>query len=231
MNKNLEQHLIDVVEWSKIECIEPIQCHLKYATKENFLGRRVEGYNDKAQNIGLVTREVAEQLCKAQNYFIQSHQASIIIYDSLRPLRAVRDFTEWLNQPPTNAYELTRKQLHYPHIDKNQIAILGYISPHVSGHCYGNVVDISLIKLANNSEFNMGAIFDYFDEIAHAVATERQIGQEAFENRQVLIHGMQQFGFKVYAKEFWHFEYQRREVEEPFDLEITPALRGLNNQR
>jgi zinc D-Ala-D-Ala dipeptidase len=159
---------------------------------------------------------------------VQHAEASIIIYDSLRPLRAGKDFIQWLDKAPVDKYELLRKKLHYPHIDKNKLAKLGYLSVSVSGHCYGNVVDISLVRLEDGTELNMGAIFDYFDEFSHVNASARVIGAEAYENRMLLINGMQQFGFSVYSKEFWHFVYLKQEVDVPFDLEINETLRGLN---
>ena len=220
--------LIDVVALSKKHCDKSILCELKYATRENFLGRVVNGYVEEAQDVGLLTKEAAKKLCEAQNYFVQHHKMRIKIFDSLRPLRAVKDFTVWMNELPQSGYELQRKKLHYPHIQKHQLSELGYVMSNVSRHCFGNVVDMSLVRLEDESELNMGAIFDYFDDISHASATVDQIGREAVENRELFFKGMEKFGFMVYAKEFWHFDHVTREVDEPIDLEISAELRGLN---
>ena len=39
---------------------------------------------------------------------------------------------------------------------------------------------------------------------------------------------MQEFGFVAYPLEYWHFDYQEREMDEPADVVITPSLAGLN---
>lgn len=228
MGVNMLEKLVDVVTLSKKHCAKPILCELKYATQDNFLGRIVEGYVADARDIGLLTKEAAQKLCAAQNYFVQQHKMSILIFDSLRPLRAVEDFGQWMNAAPHGEYELQRKKLHYPHIEKNQLGVLGYVKPDVSRHCFGNVVDMSLVHIDDGSELNMGTIFDYFDELSHVTVTADQIGKEAYENRKLFFKGMEQFGFHVYEKEFWHFDYIKCEVDQPFDLEISVELRGLN---
>lgn len=220
--------LTDVVVLSQQFCKIPIRCHLKYATRENFLGRVVDGYHENAHDVGLLTKEAAHKLCEAQNYFAKQYELGIIIFDSLRPVRAVKDFTLWMKTPPHSDYELQRKKLHYPHLEKHTLAEKGYIMPNVSRHCFGNVVDMSLIRLKNGSEINMGAIFDYFDEVSHPTVGSEVIGKEAFSNRMLFIEGMKQFGFEVHPKEFWHFEYAKREVDEPFDFEINQEMKGLN---
>jgi zinc D-Ala-D-Ala dipeptidase len=218
---------IDVTELSKQRCSESIRADLKYATSENFLGRPVAGYNTNARDLALVTKATASALCEVQSYLISKYRLGLLILDAYRPMRAVKDFNIWMNQPPTGDQELLRKKIHYPNIEKDQLAALGYVPSTVSRHSYGNVIDVVLFSLETNQELWMGSVFDYFDKVSHPDTPSAEIGLQAFENRKILIDAMEAFGFMVYEKEFWHFEYKIRELQEPVDFEITSSLKGL----
>lgn len=220
--------LIDVVELSKKKCDFPIKGSLRYATRENFTGKLIDGYSKNAQDVCLLAWDAAEALCGAQNYFLSFHQLSLIIYDAYRPCRAVKRFKEWLENSSSNKNELKRKEIHYPNIEKSDLARLGYIPNSISRHSYGSAVDVFLISLDNLQEINMGCVFDYFDTIAYPTATADQIGKQAWYNRNILINGMQKFKFSVYEKEFWHFDFYKREIDCPLDIMITAKLKNLN---
>lgn len=225
---NPAELLVDVIKLSRVRCQQPIRGQLAYATPENFLGRIVEGYHPEASDVCLMTRQAAEMLCKVQNQLIEmQHNVGLFIFDAYRPLRAVKDFAKWFSEPPVNSYELARKEIHYPHLAKNQLSVHGYVAGDVSRHCFGSTVDLSLMHLATGQLLNMGACFDYFDTLSHPSATLEEIGEEAFANRILLSTAMQNFGFMPYEKEYWHFDAER-EIETPIDIEITPALRGMN---
>lgn len=220
-----EHLLVDVIRLSQKSCKYPIRGELAYATRENFLGRIVNGYHPDAIDVCLMSKNAAAMLCKAQHK-LNEQNLGLFIFDSYRPLRAVKDFMHWFDQPPANAYELERKQIHYPHLEKNQLSAHGYVASDVSKHCFGATVDLTLINLTTGKELNMGACFDYFDEISHSTVTPDVIGSEAFNNRQILSQVMQEFGFKTYKEEFWHFDGER-EIHDPLDIEITAELRGF----
>jgi D-alanyl-D-alanine dipeptidase len=221
--QDLSLPLVNVVRMSHELCQFKIECKLAYATKENFLGRIVDGYNANAAHIALVTPKTAEALCRVQDQMNQMN-FGLIIFDSYRPLRAVRDFKRFMHEPIRDAYELERKKIHYPYIEKNQFATLGYIADVVSNHCFGDTVDLSLIDLSTGELMDMGACFDYFDEVSHATATAEQLGQAAFSNRKILTHAMQAEKFTPHAKEFWHYTFIDRDIVEPLDIEITADL-------
>lgn len=223
---NPEDVLVDVIALSRGSCMRPIEGSLAYATRENFLGRLVEGYHPDALEVCLLTRKAAEQLCLLQNKLVEKG-FSLFIFDAFRPLRAVRDFSTWFRTPPSSVYEKERKQVHYPHLEKEDLPRLGYAPDTVSRHCFGHAVDISLRYLESGKWVNMGTEFDYFDSSSHLDASAEVIGEEAFSNRQFLIQLMEQFGFLSYPFEWWHFEYQEQEVEQPMDMEIVPSLQGL----
>jgi D-alanyl-D-alanine dipeptidase len=218
---------VDVHSLSVQKCVRPMVCELIYAGKDNFLGRPVAGYSSDAADFCLLTKKAALALCEVQNHLVTHHQLGLKVFDGFRPLRAVKDFGHWMHAPAANKQELHRKEIHYPHLEKNQLSALGYIRSDVSNHCFGHTVDTVLISLKDQSEVNMGSIFDYFDPISHPTASALEIGKEAFEYRTLLIQTMSSHGFKVADTEYWHFEHSEREISEPQDFEILPHHRGL----
>lgn len=224
--QNPKQLLVDVIQLSKIRCKQPILGDLKYATRENFVGRVITGYARDARDVCLLTRMPAEMLCKAQDYLLENYNYSLLILDAYRPLRAVKDWAAWFKLPPADDYELVRKQIHYPHLEKKQLVEFGYIADVVSKHCFGAAVDLVLVDSAG-TEIDMGACFDFFDELAHPTATAEQIGEAAVKHRQILAEAMQRYGFHPYEKEYWHFDHEKIEAHEPMDIAITSELRGL----
>jgi len=219
--------LIDLVALSEKNCKFAIQSRLDYATKENFIGRIIDGYSADAVDVCLMEKQAAHALCEVQNELNQSN-LGLYVFDAYRPLRAVKDFAQWFSEPAANDYELERKRIHYPNIAKTDLAPLGYAPSTISKHNFGHVVDLTLINLKTNEFLDMGVCFDYFDELSHATATVEQMGQQAIENRDLLSHVMQKYGFKPYDKEYWHFEFHRQEVNEPMDIPITRELKNLN---
>jgi D-alanyl-D-alanine dipeptidase len=224
--QSLEFDLVDVVKLSQQKCQQPIQCNLAYATRDNFLGRIVQGYHPEAAHICLMTRKAAEALCDVQNQLNQ-RQLGLLVFDSYRSLRAVKDFNHWMHSPVQDEHELQRKKVHYPHIEKHQLADLHYVGDTVSNHCFGDTVDLTLIHLNTQEELNMGACFDYFDELSHPTAPASVVGEQAFQNRKTLSDAMQAVGFLPFDTEFWHFTFHQRDNLTPLDIEITPELEGL----
>lgn len=226
--KKPENILVDVIQLSKKRCPTPIQGSLAYALKENFLGRPVDGYSPNAAEVCLVSRKAAEQLCAVQNE-LHKQGLGLFVFDAYRPLRAVKDFSQWFHEPPASEYEKERKKLHYPNLEKTDLAPLGYAPNKVSRHCFGNSIDLALIDLSSGQLLDMGTLFDCFDATSHHPAASPEIiGNEAYQNRELLAQVMKKFGFVPYPLEYWHFDYQERELDEPGDIEITLSLSGLN---
>jgi len=224
--ENLKNPLLDVTALSKKLCEVPIHTELKYATDDNFIGVPLPGYDATAKHIALLAPKAAHALCQAQNHFLKE-KFCIVIHDAYRPLQTVRYFTEWFHNQNISKREIERKAIHYPHIEKSDLARLGYVARNVSRHCFGFAVDIGLIRLDSRQELDMGAIFDYFDPISGTTATSEQIGEEAYKYRQFLSNIMQQHGFLPYDEEFWHFDYHEKEVQHPLDIPITLELQGI----
>lgn len=215
---------VDVVALSHKKCAVPIVGRLAYATRENFVGRVVDGYE---ADVSLLTRKTAEALCAVQSVLIEKG-LGLIVLDAYRPLRAVKDFASWYRQPAGD-YELERKSLHYPQLEKTDLVRLGYAPETVSRHCFGHAVDVSLIDLQTGQLLNMGSIFDFFGPASHhPEATAEIVGQEAFSNREILKNAMEQQGFVSYPYEYWHYDFHEQEVFDPVDVVITESFAGLN---
>ena len=74
-----------------------------------------------------------------------------------------------------------------------------------SKHNRGCAVDLTLINLETGEELKMPTAYDSFEEKAHADFPLED--EEALYNRELLKSIMQQHGFKVYASEWWHFDF------------------------
>jgi|SRR3989339_515653 len=215
--------LIDAVKLSAQHCAHPIQAKLKYATTKNFAGRVIEGYDPDVTDIALMTPKAAQALCDVQNFLIEKYNYGLLVYDAYRPRRAVLDFLEWAKVPVRDAYELERKAKHYPNIEKNQFFELDYLVED-SGHCYGNTVDVFLLDLKTNEKLDLGARYDFMDEISHSAQPAEKIGEIPYKNRQILRSAMERFGYQGCRSEFWHFTHggiAGREVKKPLDVPIT----------
>lgn len=176
------------------EYIPGIRWDAKYATNDNFTGRPVKGYS---VNRVVIHEKAAEAVKKAQEIFLKDGYC-ILAYDAYRPVRAVEDFLNWMNEPEDNR----RKAIHYPNIDKKDMLRLGYVAKK-SGHSRGSTIDLTLVNSKTRKELDMGGIFDLMDERSHTLS--RQITDEQLKNRLYLRKVMLDCGFTDYDCEWWHF--------------------------
>ena len=198
--------------------IDPsIQVDIRYAKQNNFLGRKVDGYNTSESVI--LTKETALALKKAQEIF-NKDGFSLIVYDAYRPQKAVDDFVKWAKDINDNKM----KTLFYPRIDKTKLFELNYIAEK-SSHTRGSAVDVTIIELKKHLQpikmiprkFNdgfeflyledgsldMGSSFDLFDKASHY--NNDLISPEHKLHRSYLRMVMESCGFKHYSEEWWHF--------------------------
>ena len=221
-----EKLLVDCKVLSEKKCIHSIQGKLAYATEDNFASRVVAGYHPDAADIFLLEASAAYALCDVQND-LNKKNLSLYFYDGYRPLRAVEDFGIWCHAEVLNNNELVCKQKYYPHIDKADLIPKEYLGYPFSRHNFGFAVDLGIIDLTTHQMLDMGACFDFFDEISHLAATAETIGQDALDNRRVLLQVMQENNFLTFEYEFWHFDYQHQPIKEAMDIPITPSLKGI----
>ena len=176
------------------DVIEDCIIDAKYAGTDNFLGRRVDGYNAP---LVVVTHEAAQRLVKAAAIFREKGYL-IKFFDSYRPQRAVDDFVRW----GADADDDRRKPIHYPRVEKADMFEKGYIAKK-SGHTRGCAVDLKLVAMQTMQELDMGRIFDFKDERSHHGAAGLTQQQQA--NRELLCSVMCSNGFRLLKEEWWHY--------------------------
>ena len=179
-----------------------ITVDLKYYSKSNFTGKFVEGY---CSNNAILTVQAATALVNAQKDF-KKLWFSLIIFDAYRPQSAVDFFVQWSK----NINDTINKNIYYPNINKSELFDLGYIA-YKSGHSRGSTVDVSLIDLSNNTQIDMGTVYDFFGQESSTLYSN--ISEKQQYNRSLLNDIMSNNGFKNYSKEWWHFTLE----DEPFD--------------
>lgn len=97
-----------------------------------------------------------------------------------------------------------------------------------SGHNRGIAVDLTIIKLSNDEELNMGTDFDNFSDSAHHAFTD--LPPEALLNRLLLKNTMEKHGFKALDTEWWHYYLPDVNLYELLDLDFK-QLDSLNPKR
>ena len=192
------------------EAIEGIVMDIRYAGKNNFLGRPVAGYG--AAKCWL-SREATSALSKVQRV-AATKGLGILIYDCFRPQRAVDDFVQWVS----GTEDEPTKAIYYPNVPRRELIDRGYIASR-SGHSRGSTIDLTLIAIESGQPLNMGTPWDYFDARSHTASKE--IDDDAAKNRQILKRIMESAGFRGYCAEWWHFTLENEPFRDTyFDIPI-----------
>ena len=128
-----------------------------YATKDNFTGAAVDGYQcDRLAGYGRAGRG----RLRAPQRWRGRGGLKLFLWDAYRPQRAVDGFLRWCAAPEDGK----TKRKHYPHIEKTDIVPLGYVAAR-SGHSRGSAVDLTLARM-DGGLLDMGGDFDLMDEIS-----------------------------------------------------------------
>lgn len=178
-----------------LKYLPELQIRLDYATKDNFTGEIVPGYEAK---IPYLTTKAIKQLEKALKRFV-TDGFNIIIFDTYRPLRAVNYFYhEWRLVDDNKDL----KDYYYPNITKEDLFEIGYLSKR-STHCRASTIDMGLINSKTKELVNFGTPFDFFGEESHTI--NNLVSLDIIEIRNYFVSIMQEAHFKNYEKEWWHF--------------------------
>jgi zinc D-Ala-D-Ala dipeptidase len=164
-----------------LKAVDPtIRIDLKYAGKDNFMGRAM--YPPGAE--ALLNREAAVALSRA-NAALKAKGFALLVWDAYRPWSVTRAF--WEATPP----------------DKRQ-----FVADPAKGsvHNRGCAVDVTLSHLHSGAEVEMPSGFDEMTERSYP----RYAGgtPSARRNRDLLRATMEAQGFSVYPTEWWHFDYR-----------------------
>ncbi len=166
----------------KVDAVDPaIRLEVRYATTNNFTGAVLPGYE---RPFALMRPEAAEALARVQAR-LRRRGFGLKVFDAYRPIRATQAMVTWA-QRSGNEWVLDQ----------------GYVARQ-SGHNLGNTVDLTVVRLDDGRELDMGTAFDVFSEAAHTANAAGRVR----ENRRILLDAMAAEGFANYEKEWWHFRF------------------------
>ncbi len=170
---------------------------MRYATSNNFTGKRVVGYNAGQCILGAKTAKALKQADTA----LRQKGYALQVLDCYRPVRAVKSFVKWVSR--ASGYN----SQYYPRVRRSQLIAKGYIGAK-STHSSGASVDLTLIKIENGKSaiIDMGTTFDFFDPRSHT--NSRNIISSARSNRIKLVKIMTKYGFTNYSQEWWHYNFR-----------------------
>ena len=171
-----------------------IALEIRYYTDYNFVGKRVDGYE---QPEALMTIEAAKAL-KAANEELMKQGYRIKVYDAYRPQKAVNHFVRWAK----DLKDTKMKKDFYPEKNKSVLFKEGYIASR-SGHSRGSTVDLTIVHIDTGKDVDMGGTFDYFGTLSHP--SYKNITKQQYDNRMLLRDAMIRHGFKPISTEWWHF--------------------------
>ncbi len=166
----------DLVELIKLDT--NFHLDIRYATRNNFLGRPV--YKEAR---AFLQRPAAEALVKV-NKELKPYGYALVIFDGYRPWSVTKTF-----------WDMTPK-------DKKEFVANPKFG---SRHNRGCAVDLSLYEIASGKEIEMPSEYDEMSERSYADykgGTEKQR-----KLRDLLRSTMEENGFKVLDVEWWHFDY------------------------
>jgi D-alanyl-D-alanine dipeptidase len=181
--------------------IPDLAVDLRYLGADNFVGTRIDGYE---KPVCYLTRPAAEALARVQRD-LAPQGLGLKVFDCYRPARAVAHFLRWARALD----DLRTKADYYPEIDKRHLFREGYLAAR-SGHSRGSTVDLTLVRLADRQELDMGTPFDFFSP--RSWPDDRGVSVTAQRHRKLLGDAMRRRGFLGHRKEWWHFTLAR----EPF---------------
>lgn len=198
-----------------VDEVDPsVAIELRYATRDNFTGEVVDGY--ESETAAVLREDAAEALAAVQSSLAEPG-LELLVFDAYRPMRAVQFFMDWAQTDD----DATQAE-YYPAFEKPQLFELGYIAEH-SRHSLGGTVDLTLVDSSTGEPLDMGGEFDLFDERSHYEAEGLSVAQ--FENRTRLREAMLAAGFEPYPQEWWHFSFPLPESAEAQNFAIGPCSR------
>ena len=187
------------------EVIPDVLLDIRYYSTFNFIGERIDGYEEPA---ALLTLEAAQALKEASREAMEQG-FRLKVFDAYRPQKAVDHFVRWAKNPE----DIRMKAFFYPDLEKKDIIPQGYIAEH-SSHSRGSTVDLTLFDMATQQDLNMGGTFDFFGELSHPDYSGISEVQRA--NRKLLQKLMAKHGFRPLETEWWHFTLENEPWPETY---------------
>jgi D-alanyl-D-alanine dipeptidase len=167
----------DLVEIIKLD--PTIKLDIRYATRNNFLGRTVY-----KQARAFLQRPAAQALVRI-NQALRKQGYGLIVHDGYRPWYVTKIF-----------WDVTPADKKIFVADPAQ----------GSRHNRGCAVDLSLFDLKTGQEVKMPGEYDEMTERSHI--NYACASPEAKRLRELLRAAMEAEGFAVYEPEWWHYDYK-----------------------
>lgn len=200
------------------EAIPDLILEIRYHSTYNFVGARVDGYEEP---VALLCIAAANAL-KAASDAALAKGYRLKVFDAYRPQRAVNHFERWAE----DIEDTKMKPYFYPDLDKSVLFDQGYIA-HRSGHSRGSTVDLTLFEMATGKDVDMGGPFDFFGELSHPSNTV-DVTKEQFANRQLLHDIMADAGYGPVDTEWWHFRLEDEPYPDTyFDFPVRTDFRAF----
>ncbi len=163
-------------EMADIKSIIPgIELDLRYATKNNFLHKKIY----PSLKTTYIRKNAAVALAAVQKELNQKG-LGLKIFDAYRPLSATKKI-----------WALVKDERYAANPAKG------------SNHNRGVAVDVTIINLRTKEALNMGTGFDSFSDTAHHNYTS--LPDSVLQNRLLLKNTMEKNGFESLDTEWWHY--------------------------
>ena len=185
-NTTRTNELIEIIKFDPA-----LKLDIRYATKNNFLGRPV--YKTAK---AFLQKPVAEDLVKV-NQEIKKDGYGLLIFDGYRPWSVTKLF--W---------------------DETEPAKRKFVADPKTGsiHNRGCAVDLTLYDLKAGKEIKMPSEYDTFSEAAYPTYTGGTAEERS--RRDFLIKVMKNHNFSVYEYEWWHFNHKDCEKYQILDIPL-----------
>ncbi|MCH7342611.1 M15 family metallopeptidase [Pelomonas sp. CA6] len=179
-------------DFRALATLQGIDVDLRYATRDNFVGRAVYGGLDCAW----LRREAADALEQAAGWLQRQRPGHRLrVLDALRPQRVQEALWAELQGTPLTRY--------LAHPQRGSI------------HSYGMAVDLTVLD-PQGREVDMGSGFDEMAAVSHPeyeaeLLARGQLRAEHLVERGWLRAAMRQAGFHGINTEWWHFDFGDRD--------------------
>jgi D-alanyl-D-alanine dipeptidase len=166
-----------------------IKYDLRYATVNNFMHRQM--YRP-APRFTFLRLPAARALAGVQKE-LNAKGYGLKVFDAYRPYSVTVAF-----------WELVKDERYVANPSKG------------SGHNRGLAVDLTIVRLVNGQELDMGTGFDNFTDTAHHAF--EGLTPAVLENRKLLRETMERFGFTAIKTEWWHYYWDNDRGYEVLDV-------------
>lgn len=164
----------------------------------------------EAINKCLVRKEVLDMLIDAKKYL--PSDLTFKILDAYRPIKLQEEL--YYKYKSKIIKEFNLENLSKEEQNKvicNYVSLPSYNEDLVPLHSTGGAIDVTLVRISDGKELDLGVPFDSFSSLALVDAYEKEgMDKVVRNNRRILYNAMIKAGFTNLPSEYWHYEYGNR---------------------